>query len=315
MAGYNAQITRTDAESLILEDHVNEIFQAMPQSSTVMQLGRRLRDMTAGTQRLSVLSSLAQAYFPDGDNGLIPLSDMAWADKYVEAGKIAAIIGIPEDVLDDASYDIWAESKPSIAEALGLVFDQAVYYGTGAPTNWPTSLVAQSLAAGHTVSLASFPDAYDAILGEGGVNSFVEADGYAVNGHVASLSMKSKLRGLRSSQGEPIFMQAMIQNAVSYALDGAPLVFPTNGAVVPASSLLISGDWRQLVWSLRKDVTYKVLTEAVITDATGKVVYNFAQQDQVGLRVTMRCGWQLPNPINRVNSDATTRLPFAVLTA
>jgi len=35
----------------------------------------------------------------------------------------------------------------------------------------------------------------------------------------------------------------------------------------------------------------------------------------VALRVVMRLGFQLPNPINRVNATAATRYPFAYLTA
>jgi hypothetical protein len=33
----------------------------------------------------------------------------------------------------------------------------------------------------------------------------------------------------------------------------------------------------------------------------------------VALKLHMRLGFQLPNPINRVNTNAATRYPFAVL--
>jgi len=33
----------------------------------------------------------------------------------------------------------------------------------------------------------------------------------------------------------------------------------------------------------------------------------------VALRAVMRLGWQLPNPINRINPNDATRYPFAVL--
>lgn len=33
----------------------------------------------------------------------------------------------------------------------------------------------------------------------------------------------------------------------------------------------------------------------------------------VALRVTLRMGWELPNPINAVNGDNTTRFPFAIV--
>jgi HK97 family phage major capsid protein len=158
----------------------------------------------------------------------------------------------------------------------------------------------------------SYSDLYDDIFAENGVIAKVEEDGYMVNGHVAALSLRAKLRGLKDADNRPIFL-ANLQDAAQYALDGEQLVFPRNGAIDPSRALLISGDWSQLVWAVRQDVTFKVLTEAVIQDGNGAIVYNLAQQDMVALRVVFRVGWALPNPINLVNTNAATRYPFAFL--
>jgi hypothetical protein len=64
---------------------------------------------------------------------------------------------------------------------------------------------------------------------------------------------------------------------------------------------------------MRKDVTYKVLDQAVIQDQAGNIIYNLAQQDMIALRAVIRLGFALPNPINRMNTNAATRFPFAVL--
>jgi len=105
-----------------------------------------------------------------------------------------------------------------------------------------------------------------------------------------------------------------MQETTRYELDGVPVEFPLNGAIDPEQSLLISGDFSQLVWAVRQDISYKILDQAVIQDADGKIIYNLAQQDMVALRAVMRIGWELPNPVNRVNPDDNTRYPFAVLT-
>jgi hypothetical protein len=57
------------------------------------------------------------------------------------------------------------------------------------------------------------------------------------------------------------------------------------------------------------------LTEGVITDnATPRaIIHNLAQDDMVALRVTFRMGWQLPNPLNRVQAVEADRYPFAAL--
>lgn len=324
MATYNSLINRTDGSALIPEVVSQEIIKNVPQQSVVMSRGRKLRNMSSNMTRMPVLSALAQAYFVSGasqtlrDYGLKETTEMAWANKYLYAEEIAAIAPIPQSVIDDiesGGYDVWGEVRPSIEEAIGKTFDAAVLYGTNAPAGtWPTNLLAGATAAGNEVVLGSVgSDLYDDIMAEGGLLSKVEVDGYNVNGHVAALTMKGKLRGLRGDDGQPIFVRDM-QGSAQYSLDGSPILFPTNGAFDAASTLLLSGDWSQLVWAVRQDITWTILDQAVIQDNTGAIIYNLAQQDMVALRVVFRVGWQLPNPINRIQETEANRYPFAVLT-
>lgn len=313
MPVYNSVISRTDAEALIPEQVSQEIVKHVPQQSVFLRMARRLPNMSSKKTRMPVLAALVSAYFVNGDTGLKQTTRSQWENKYIEAEELAAIVPIPEAVLDDSEYDVWGELRPLLIEALGVAIDQAVFYGTNAPSSWPTAIVTAAAAAGHTVTLGTGADIYDDIMADGGVLSKVEADGFAVTGHVAALSMKAKLRGLRDgATGVPIFSRTP-QAATPYELDGVPMDFPTNGSVDPATSLLISGDYQQAMYSIRQDVTYKVLDQAVIQDGAGAIIYNLAQQDMVALRVTMRLGWQLPNPVNRVQAVAANRYPFAVL--
>jgi len=268
--------------------------------------------MTRAQLRMPVLSGLITAGFVDGDTGLKETSEISWANKYVNAAELAVIVPIPETVLSDVDYDVWGEVRPRILEAFGKAFDQAVLYGTNKPSDWPDGLVTGATAASQAVTLGTGADIYDDIMSEDGVIALVEEDGFMVTGHIAALALRAKLRGLRDNQGLPIFVRT-VQTATPYELDGVPVDFPKNGAVDAAQSLLVSGDWTQLVYAIRQDVTYKVLTEAVITNGAGTIQYNLAQQDMVALRVVMRLGWQLPNPVNNVNQTEATRYPFAVL--
>ena len=309
---YNSQITRSDAAALIPEEVSREIIQTVPEQSAVMRMARRLPNMTRAQLRMPVLSGLITANFVTGDTGLKQTSEVAWQNKYINAAELAVIVPIPETVLDDVDYDVWAEVRPRIVEAFGKAFDGAVLYGTNKPSDWPDGLVTGATAASQAVTLGTGADIFDDIMSEDGVIAKVEEDGFMVSGHIAALGLRAKLRGLRDNQGLPIFVRT-VQAATPYELDGVPVDFPKNGAVDATQSLLVSGDWSQLVYSIRQDVTYKVLTEAVIQDSGGTIQYNLAQQDMVALRVVMRLGWQLPNPINNVNQTEATRYPFAVL--
>jgi HK97 family phage major capsid protein len=313
---YDSVIDRTGSAALIPEDVSREIIQGVPEASAVMQLARRLPNMSRKQRRMPVLESLITAYFVSGDTGLKQTAEVAWGNKYINAEELAVIVPIPEAVLDDADYDIWGEIRPRIVEALGVAFDAAVLFGTNAPADWPDDIRTAAAAASHTIDLstqiAAGDDIYDVIMGESGLLALVEADGFMPSGHVAAMTMRAKLRGLRDSNGVPIFNRSM-QDDTRYELDGEPIIFPRNGAINPATALMFTGDWNQLVYAMRQDITYKMLDQAVIQDGAGNILYNLAQQDMVALRAVMRLGWQVPNPINRMNSTEATRYPFSVL--
>ena len=115
------------------------------------------------------------------------------------------------------------------------------------------------------------------------------------------------IRNTRDLNGNPIFQNNQ--------LDGTPIYFPTDGTIAAANALMFAGQWDQMVYAMRQDITYKVLDQAVIQDNTGTIVYNLAQQDMVALRAVVRLGFALPNPINRMNAVQATRCAFGVLTA
>lgn len=322
---YNDIITRTDASALIPEDVSREIIQNVPEQSSVLRLGRRLPNMTTAQRRMPVLSMLPFAYFVNGDTGLKQTTQLKWANKYINAEELACIVPIPEAVLDDVAYPIWGQARPMIEEAIAAKFDGAVLHGVDKPSNWPTDIAAAAAAAGNSVDLsteiAAGKDVYDVILGEDGVVSKVEVDGFMPSGHIAAMMMRGKLRGVRAkvydgsstaNLGNPIFTRSM-QEGSRYMLDGEPILFPKLGALDPTAVLMFTGAFDELVYSIRQDITFKVLDQAVITDGAGNIVYNLAQQDMVALRVVIRLGWEVPNPINRLQQTEANRYPFSVL--
>jgi HK97 family phage major capsid protein len=321
-------IPRSGAEALMPEELSRDIIQSVPEQSAVMALANRAPDMSRAQRRIPVLSVLPTAYFlnpgptersDSSDISRKKLTRQMWENKYLDAEELAVIVAVPEAVMDDSDYDMWGEIRPKLLEAFGLAFDQAVFYGVNAPAAWPNDIVAAANAAGNVVTLGTGDDIYDDILSEDGVIAKVEEDGFMVSGHAAALTMRGKLRGLRDDNGQPIFKALYkegAQGATRYELDGEPVYFPRNGSMIPGLAEMISGDWSQLIYAIRKDVTWKVLTEAVIQDPTdGTILYNLAQQDMVGLRAVMRLAWQVPNPINRIQETEADRYPFAVLGA
>ena len=307
---YNNVIGSADMGGLIPVEYSREIFNTAAEESCVMRLARRLPDMPTSQRVIPVQSALALAYFVTGETGLKQTTEVDWTGKTLTAEELAVIVPIPQSALDDNQYPIWDAVYPEIRTAMGLAIDQAVLLGTNKPTSWPTAVLAAAVLASNTVTLGAGADLYEDILGESGMFSQVEADGYAVSGSIAAPAMKAKLRGVRDADGGLIFMRTM-QERTAYELDGTPILFAMNGAVATASAYMFSGDWRQLVFAVRQDITFKVFTEGVIQDAGGNIVYNLMQQDLVALRVVFRLGFQIANPVNRLNSS--TQYPFSVL--
>ena len=296
---------RADAEALIREQIVSTIFQDAPKKSVFMGMARKLPNMTSKQTRVRVLDFLPTAYWVDGDTGMKQTTRQAWDNVYLTAGELAVIVPIPEAVFDDAEMDIMGEITPRINEAIGQKVDAAIIFGDNRPKEWQADIITLARQAGNNVAPASGKDYYDLTLGEAGVFAKVEDDGYGVTGAIAPMTFKSKLRGLRDTNKQPIFLHSM-QDSTRYTLDGAPIQFPENGSFMDNIAQLVVGNFSQAVYSIRQDITVKILDQGVIQDpVTKEIVYNLAQQDMIALRVVFRMGWALPNPATRLNEDRT----------
>lgn len=296
-----SNITRNDVDALIETQVANEIFEGVVRESKALSLFRRLPNMTSDKTKLRILDSLPVAYFVDEttDNGRKNLTKQAWDKKYINAAELAVIVPIKENVLNDSSIDIWAEVKPRIVEAFGKKIDAAIFNGTDKPTDWRAGLIPSIASAGKEVTETGhfYSDIND-------VMTEVEESGYNVTGLVGGVGLKGKFRMMTDTTGQPLNTTEIGSLKREYI---------DNGAWDKTASTLIVGDFNQAVYAIRQDVTYKVLTEAVIQDPSdGSILYNLAQDDMVALRVTMRLGWEIPNPVNALD-ETETRFPFANL--
>lgn len=294
-------IDKANVEALIETQVANEIFEGVVKESKALSMFRRLPNMTSDKTKLRVLDSLPIAYFVDesANNGRKNLTKMAWDKKYINAAELAVIVPIKENVLNDTSIDIWSEVRPRIVEAFGKKIDNAIFNGTDKPADWRTGLIPSIVTAGAEVTEGDnlYSDIND-------VMTKVEESGYNVTGLLGGVGLKGKFRMLTDTTGQPI---------KGTEIDSLPKAFLDNGAWDKTKSVLVAGDFSQAVYAIRQDVTYKVLTEAVIQDpSTGDILYNLAQDDMVALRVVMRLGWEIPNPVNALNETAA-RFPFANL--
>lgn len=296
-----AQITRNDVDALIETQVASEIFEGVTTQSKALSMFKRLPNMTSDKTKLRVLDSLPVAYFVDetNNNGRKNITKMAWDKKYINAAELAVIVPIKENVLNDASIDIWAEVRPRVVEAFARKIDNAIFNGVDKPADWREGLIPSIVTAGKEVDESG--KLYEDI---NKVMTEVEESGYNVTGLVGGVGLKGKFRMMTDTTGQPLNTTEIGSLTRNY-LD--------NGAWDKSKSTLIAGDFSQAVYSIRQDITYKVLTEAIIQDPSdGSILYNLAQDDMVALRVVMRLGWEIPNPVNALDGTEA-RFPFASL--
>ena len=304
-------ITRSNADALIPVEVSSEIIQSMPHSSAALRLFKQLPNMSAKQQTLPIAASLPSAYFLNGDTALKKTSKAEWDKLTLTAEEIAVIIPIPEAVLDDANYDIWGELKPQIVEAFGVAIDSAIFFGVNKPSSYPTAIVSAAITAGNTVEIGTGADVADDIIGENGLMAKVEESGFRVTGFYADSTMEARFRSLRDQNGQLLYMPALTSE-VPDTLVGRSLMYDNTGVFDSDTALMIAGDFSKAVYSIRQDLTYKILDQAIIQNTDGSIAYNLAQQDMLALRCVMRLGIQVANPVNRLAGESS--YPFAVLT-
>ena len=314
MAGFNDLITRSDVP--IPTEEVGELLKVMPEESVLLRRARR-QPMSTKTVKQTIMTTFPDAYWVDGDTGLKQTSKQSFAQPTMTAEELAVIAVVPDAVIDDSSLPIWATLRPFLAEAIGRKVDQAAIYGTDKPASWPLALVPGAIAAGVITpgNLAATPadqrkDAGQLVADLG--LKMARSAGANLSGLIAQAGTGWELDRIRDADRRPIY------DGVAGALRGVPFDELKNGAwssvgtgdtAVP----LIGVDWSQVYVGIRQDITVKMLDQAVISDAAGKVIFNLAQQDAKALRVVFRVGYQAIMPVNHQQLDPTKRFPAGVI--
>lgn len=318
-----AEITRADALALISEQDMGELWQDAAKQSLAMQTFRRVR-MTKKQAKVRVLDVLPAApaggAWIDGDTGRKPTLDMGWANKFLEAEEIAGIVPIPENVLDDADMDIWAEVRPRIAEYVAYHLDLAVMLGINAPASFGDSLYEGAVASGNVVDLSVYLGLGTQALGYDLAGAFsetiglVEDDGYNCNAIWTKRSVKRRLQNLRDGNGNPILGTNMRSdtNTSVPSIWGVDTYMPENAVLNQQAGLnAIAGDRTRAILGIRQDIEFKFLDQATLTDGAGKVLVSLAEQDMVALRFKMRAGFTVADPMTW--EGGTGAYPFSVL--
>ena len=151
-------------EAMLKDDN---LFNDITGASVVFSRGRNIGAMPKGKMSIPVPETLISAGFVQGGStGQKQVTDGKLASNQLVAGKIAGIILIPQDVIDDADIDLWEQwIRPNIPNAFGAALDGAALFGVGKPTEWTgfqSGIVPQAVEKGNAKALSA--DLYQDIM-------------------------------------------------------------------------------------------------------------------------------------------------------
>lgn len=312
---YNSLTDRTDVQALIAEQVSTAMLTGLTAESAAMAMFNRIAVPTNKT-RFPVLAALPVAYFVDGDTGLKQTTEAAWDNKHLNIEEIAAIVPIPDAVLEDADYDLWETIRPMVLGAIARTLDAAVFFGTNKPALWPTGIAAAAIAAGNTFNRGTTTDAKGGVAEDlNQMNGALILDGYSPTGYVANPKMQTILRSARDTSGQLLSDIGGNVGSIWGAQTAYPMpgLWPNVATTGQRNVELIGLQKENFILGVRKDVTVTVSNQAVLQNASGDIQYNLFQQDMTAFRVVFRVGWQVSNPLNYSQAAEANRYPAAVL--
>lgn len=282
-----AEYMKDELEGFVPNEQAAEIIKKVARGSSVMRLSK-LENMTSEAKKFPVMTSGAGAYWV-GEGERIKTSGATWIFPEVKAKKLAVIIPVTKEKLEDTTIDVFTELQDSIAEAFYQAFDKAAIFGQNSP--FATSILGGIDSVGAEVTDNA---SVNLDLSASDVMAKVEDAGYEVDGWAASIGLKNRLRKLRDSSGAPIYIDGTDQTE----LYNQPIEFVRNGAWDKDKALAIAGEWKYSIVGVRDGISYEILKEATLQgtlDADGKPL-SLAEQDMVAIKATMRIGYLCVKP-------------------
>lgn len=297
----------SDFGGIIPIQYSQQIIQEATVASAALSLGHRV-PMGSTINEMPVARSLPVASFvAAGGTGRKPYTNVSAGFDTLRAEEIAAVIGIPNKMVDDNTINLWTFVRPLLAQAIAVGLDNAVFWGTGAPTSWamPTGLngIAAAQAAGidsvDTINLAM---------------SRVEAQGLNVTGHAADTEVRGFLRGVRDDNGALLLGVNQTAAYAQQTLYGLPVTY-VPFTQRPAGINYFTGAWEYVHIGVRQDIRFETSTDGVIAGA-GNIVEVSAFQDNVTLmKVFARFACVVTRPVTPRQPAGANPLAKAPLAA
>ena len=112
-------------------EQATDIIKMVTRGSSVLRMAK-VEEMKHEKKKFNVLTDGPGAYWV-GEGERIKTSGATWIHPEIEAKKLAVIIPVTKEKLEDTTISVFEELKPEIAEAFYRAIDAACIFGTNSP--------------------------------------------------------------------------------------------------------------------------------------------------------------------------------------
>lgn len=193
----------------------------------------------------------------------------------LEAKKLAVIIPVTREKVNDSVVAVMNELKLAIADSFAKAIDQAMIFGIDSPftTNLLSATATNKVTASSNDSTSMDSNISDAM-------ALVEANKFGCTNVLMGYSQKNNIR-LASNCYETkdrITLNSAFDTPIEFVRD-----FDDTKA------LMFTGDFSKAIIGTRENIEYQVLDQATI--GTGSSAINLAERDMIAIKATMRLGF------------------------
>ena len=272
---------KDNLKGFVPEEIAPGIMDEIARGSSILQLSE-VKQMKSDTMKFQVWADKPGAYWV-GESERINTSKASWIFPEMHAKKIAVIIPVTKEKLNDTTIDVFGELKPQIAEAFYTAIDKACLFGTASP--FEKNVLGVATAANNVITRNT--QSLDLDISD--VMAEIEDKNLDPNGFVGHYGIKKELRNLRDANGNQLAVLGMKENSL-YDL---PLAFSRNGAFDKAQAELLCGDWSKSIVGIREGIEFEILTEATLQSVTmeDSKPLSLAENDMIAIKATMRLAY------------------------
>ena len=216
--------------------------------------------------------------------------------------KLAAIIPMTEELLEDTIINLPGLIAELVAEATAQEEDEQFFDGTGAP--WTGicnngAVTHQVMGAGLGFADITAEDLLD--MQDAGLVGAHKGAKYYLQRTIFSYVRKLREDAVTAGDGAGAFIYQRPQGEIPATIWNYPFelveAMPDLNDNAANKGFVIFGNLkRYVIWGDKGGMKVKILTEATITDADGQTTIKLGMQDMIAYRFVQRIGYVLPVP-------------------